>query len=43
VAKEMAKKIPNCHLRVIEGAGHYSVPIRHIREILADLIATSAS
>ena len=43
VAKEMAEKIPNCHLHIIEGAGHYSVPIRHIREILADLIATSAS
>jgi len=39
VAREMATKIPNCHLRVIERAGHYSVPIRHIREILADLIA----
>ena len=39
VAREMAKKIPKCHLRVIERAGHYSVPIRHIREILADLIA----
>jgi hypothetical protein len=34
----MAKKIPNCHLRVIENAGHYSVPIGHIREILQDLI-----
>jgi pimeloyl-ACP methyl ester carboxylesterase len=39
VAGEMAKKIPQCNLRVIERAGHYSVPIRHIREILADLIA----
>jgi pimeloyl-ACP methyl ester carboxylesterase len=39
VAREMAKKIPHCNLRVIERAGHYSVPIRHIREILADLIA----
>lgn len=38
-AREMAKKIPNCKLRVIERAGHYSVPIRHIREILQDLIA----
>jgi pimeloyl-ACP methyl ester carboxylesterase len=38
VAREMAKKIPNCHLRVIENAGHYSVPIGHIREILQDLI-----
>jgi pimeloyl-ACP methyl ester carboxylesterase len=39
VAREMAEKIPHCSLRVIERAGHYSVPIRHIREILADLIA----
>ena len=39
VAREMAEKIPHCNLRVIERAGHYSVPIRHIREILADLIA----
>ena len=38
VAREMSKKIPNCHLRVIENAGHYSVPIGHIREILQDLI-----
>jgi pimeloyl-ACP methyl ester carboxylesterase len=38
-AREMAKKIPNCELRVIERAGHYSVPIRHIREILQGLIA----
>ena len=38
-ARQMAKKIPNCKLRVIERAGHYSVPIRHIREILQDLIA----
>jgi pimeloyl-ACP methyl ester carboxylesterase len=37
-AREMAKKIPNCEFRVIECAGHYSVPIRHIREILQDLI-----
>jgi pimeloyl-ACP methyl ester carboxylesterase len=38
-AREMAKKIPNCELRIIERAGHYSVPIRHIREILQGLIA----
>jgi len=37
-AREMAKKIPNCEFRVIERAGHYSAPIRHIREILEDLI-----
>jgi pimeloyl-ACP methyl ester carboxylesterase len=38
-AREMAKKIPNCNFRIIEQAGHYSVPIRHIRKILQDLIA----
>jgi pimeloyl-ACP methyl ester carboxylesterase len=38
-AREMAKKIPNCNFRMIERAGHYSVPIRHIHEILQDLIA----
>jgi pimeloyl-ACP methyl ester carboxylesterase len=37
-AREMAKKIPHCEFRVIERAGHYSVPIGHIREILEDLI-----
>jgi pimeloyl-ACP methyl ester carboxylesterase len=38
-AREMAKKIPNCEFRVVEQAGHYSVPIQHIHEILQDLIA----
>ena len=38
-AREMAKKIPNCNFRMIERAGHYSVPIRYIHEILQDLIA----
>ncbi len=38
-AREMAKKIPNCKFRMIERAGHYSVPIRNIRAILQDLIA----
>ena len=38
-AREMAAKIPDCEFRVIERGGHYSVPIRHIREILQDLMA----
>ena len=37
LAKATAAQIPNCRLRVIENAGHYSTPIRHMREILADL------
>ena len=39
VAKYVASRLPNCALRIIEGEGHYSLPIRHMREILADLIA----
>ncbi len=39
VAQAMAAQIPNCYLRIIENAGHYSTPIRHMREILEDLIS----
>jgi len=39
LAREMAAKIPNCTERFLDNAGHYSTPIRHMREILADLIA----
>jgi pimeloyl-ACP methyl ester carboxylesterase len=39
IAKYMASRIPNCELRLVEGEGHYSLPIRHMREILSDLIA----
>jgi pimeloyl-ACP methyl ester carboxylesterase len=39
VAEEMAKRLPNCTARYIDKAGHYSLPIRHMREILTDLIA----
>jgi pimeloyl-ACP methyl ester carboxylesterase len=41
LAKKIAAQIPNCSLRIIEDAGHYSTPIRHMREILADLISSS--
>ena len=39
VAEEVAKRLPNCTERYIDHAGHYSLPIRHMREILADLVA----
>ena len=38
VAQEVAERLPNCQARYIDNAGHYSLPIRHMREILADLI-----
>jgi pimeloyl-ACP methyl ester carboxylesterase len=39
VAKYVAGRLPNCTVRLVEGEGHYSLPIRHMREILSDLIA----
>jgi pimeloyl-ACP methyl ester carboxylesterase len=38
VAEYVAARLPDCKTRLIEGEGHYSLPIRHMREILADLI-----
>ena len=37
LAEEVARRLPNCQARFVEGAGHYSLPIRHMHEILADL------
>lgn len=37
VAETMAARLPNCTVRLINDAGHYSTPIRHMREILRDL------
>ena len=39
VAEETAARLPKCIADFVENEGHYSVPIRHLREILADLIA----
>jgi pimeloyl-ACP methyl ester carboxylesterase len=43
LAERVAARLPNCALRIVPDEGHYSLPIRHAREILADLIATPAS
>jgi len=40
IAEEVAQRLPKCTARYIDKAGHYSLPIRHMQEILADLIAT---
>lgn len=39
IAKQVAARLPKCTTQFVEGEGHYSLPIRHMREILADLIA----
>jgi pimeloyl-ACP methyl ester carboxylesterase len=38
VAEEVEKRLPNVKARYVENAGHYSLPIRNMREILDDLV-----
>lgn len=42
LAEQIAARLPNCQLRIVEGAGHYSLPIRYAPEILDDLIHVGA-
>lgn len=37
LAEEIAGRLPNCELRLVNDAGHYSLPIRNMHEILRDL------
>ena len=39
LAEQMVKRLPSCKSRFVNDAGHYSLPIRHMREILEDLIS----
>jgi pimeloyl-ACP methyl ester carboxylesterase len=39
LAENVAKRLPDCKPHFIDGAGHYSLPIRHMRQILEDLIS----
>lgn len=39
LAEEIERRLPNCTARYVENSGHYSLPIRNMREILADLIS----
>jgi len=41
LAQQVATCLPNCELRLVDDAGHYSLPIRHAHEILADLMRPS--
>ena len=38
-AGALARELPACTFRLVPGAGHYSLPIRHAREIVADLFS----
>jgi pimeloyl-ACP methyl ester carboxylesterase len=37
LGQSLAERLPNCAAHLVEGEGHYSLPIRHMSEILADL------
>jgi pimeloyl-ACP methyl ester carboxylesterase len=39
LAEDVAARLPHCEFHLVQDAGHYSLPIRHIHEILADLIS----
>jgi pimeloyl-ACP methyl ester carboxylesterase len=39
LAEELANRLPDCKARFVDDAGHYSLPIRHMHAILADLIS----
>src|SRR4030095_6699276 len=39
LAEEIANRFPNCEARFIQNEGHYSLPIRHMHEILEDLVS----
>jgi pimeloyl-ACP methyl ester carboxylesterase len=41
LAEEVANRLPNCEARFVDDAGHYSLPIRQMREILKDLICSA--
>lgn len=38
LAEALASRLPDCNARFVENEGHYSLPIRHSRAILADLL-----
>jgi pimeloyl-ACP methyl ester carboxylesterase len=41
-AADMSRELPNCTFRLVPDAGHYSLPILHAREIVADLLSVSS-
>ncbi len=39
LAEEIANRFPDCKARFVPNEGHYSLPIRHMRDILEDLVS----
>lgn len=38
MAEHVATRLPDCKFHLVDGAGHYSLPIRHIHQVLTDLL-----
>lgn len=38
LAEDVATRLPVCKFHLVDGAGHYSLPIRYIHQVLADLL-----
>jgi pimeloyl-ACP methyl ester carboxylesterase len=43
LAQDVASRLPSCDFRLVEDAGHYSLPIRYMPEILKDLVGASSA
>ncbi len=43
LARDVARRLPDCQFHLVEGAGHYSLPIRYVREILEELLGESSA
>lgn len=41
LAEALAPRFQHCRLHIVENAGHYSLPIRHMHEILAELAGSA--
>ena len=42
LAERLAARIPGCRFHVVENEGHFSLPIRHTRAVIQDLLAAGA-
>ena len=43
LAEQIAARLPNCEFHLVNDAGHYSLPIRNMHEILGDLMQVHQS
>jgi pimeloyl-ACP methyl ester carboxylesterase len=42
IAQHLASVLPHCHTHFLPGEGHYSLPLRHMHDILGALVSTES-